>query len=343
MTVDNILNVDIWRSLTGLETRLPHAMLFAGPSGVGKRDLADALAARLLCESPLQPHEPACGTCPACLMMASGQHPDFRLLQPDAEAEGEEEGDGGSEGERKKASKQIRIQQVREVEDFFHIGGHRSGARVCLIDPAEAMNPITANALLKILEEPSASFYFIMISHRWRRLLPTLLSRSRRIMFGRPPTKQSERWLAGQKLADSASWLPFFSHAPLEIAAAAKSGRLKALESIVADLLKPQEALMQANRWESLVKADGALGMEELVTTVQKWLFDLGQCAVAATPRYFPQQNKVLSTQAQRISLPALMQAQRQVAQLRAWSNHPLNARLFLEDLCVRAFRPLGL
>jgi DNA polymerase-3 subunit delta' len=343
VTDNNILNVDIWCSLTGPETRLPHAMLFAGPSGVGKRDLADALAARLLCESPRQPHEPACGTCPACLMMASGQHPDFRLLQPDAAAEGEEEGEAGNEGEKKKASKQIRIQQVREVEDFFHIGGHRSGARVCLIDPAEAMNPITANALLKILEEPSASFYFIMISHRWRRLLPTLLSRSRRIMFGRPPTTQSESWLAGQKLADSAKWLPFFSHAPLEIAAAAKSGRLKALESVVADLLKPQEALAQANRWESLVKADGTLGMEELVTTVQKWLFDLGQCAVAATPRYFPQQNKVLSTQAERLSLPALMQAQRQVAQLRAWSNHPLNARLFLEDLCVRAFRPLGL
>jgi DNA polymerase-3 subunit delta' len=318
-------------------------MLFAGPSGVGKRDLADALAARLLCESPRQPYEPACGTCPACLMMASGQHPDFRLLQPDAAAEGEDEGEAGGEGEKKKASKQIRIQQVREVGDFFHIGGHRSGARVCLIDPAEAMNPITANALLKILEEPSASFYFIMISHRWRRLLPTLLSRSRRIMFGRPPARQSERWLAGQDLADSAKWLPFFSHAPLEIAAAAKSGRLKALESVVTDLLKPQEALAQANRWESLVKADGALGMEELVTTVQKWLFDLGQCAVAATPRYFPQQNKALTGIAQRLSLPALLQAQRQVTQLRAWSNHPLNARLFLEDLCVRAYRPLGL
>ena len=162
-------------------------------------------------------------------------------------------------------------------------------------------------------------------------------------MFGRPPSRQAERWLAEQKLVDCAKWLPFFSHAPLEVAAAAKTGRLKALESVVADLLKPQEALAQANRWESLVKADGALGLEELVTTVQKWLFDLGQCAVAATPRYFPQQNKVLATLAQRLSLPALLQAQRQAAQLRAWSNHPLNARLFLEDLCVRSFRPLGL
>jgi len=278
-------------------------------------------------------------------MWASGQHPDYRLLQPDAAAEADDEGDAASDGggEKKKSSKQIRIQQVREVEEFFYIGGHRGGARVCVIDPAEAMNPITANALLKILEEPSASFYFIMISHRWRRLLPTLLSRSRRVMFAPPPTEQSQRWLEEHNIADSAKWLPFFGHAPLELASAAKSGRLKALESIVADLLKPQEALAQASRWESLVKADGALGMEELVTTVQKWLFDLGQCAVAAQPRYFPQQNKALSLLAQRLTLPGLLQAQRQISQLRAWSNHPLNARLFLEDLCVRTFRPLGL
>jgi DNA polymerase-3 subunit delta' len=340
-----LLNIEIWRSLTNAETRLPHALLFAGPTGVGKRELADALAARLLCERPRQPHEPACCECPSCLMSASGQHPDYRLLQPDSAVEGEEEGESASEGgsEKKKASKQIRIQQVREVEEFFHLGGHRGGARVCMIDPAEAMNQITANALLKILEEPSASFYFIMISHRWRRLLPTLLSRSRRVMFGRPPAAQAERWLTEQKLTDNAKWLPFFGHAPLEVAVAAKAGRLKALESVVADLLKPQEPLTQANRWECLVKADGALSMEELVTTVQKWLFDLGQCAVAAAPRYFPQHNHALSNIAHRLSLPALMQAQQQVSQLRAWSNHPLNARLFLEDLCVRAFRPLGL
>lgn len=331
--------MDVWAQLTGAETRLPHALLFAGPPGVGKRELADALAARLLCERPRQAHEAACGACESCLMMASGQHPDFRLLQPDAAAEGEEEG-AAAEGDKKKASKQIRIQQVREVEEFFHIGGHRGGARVCLIDPAEAMNAVTANALLKILEEPSASFYFLMISHRWRRLLPTILSRARRVMFGRPEAARAERWLAARKLSGQAKWLPFFGNAPLEVANAEQSGRLKALDSLVADLLKPQEALAQAARWESLVKADSALAMEELVATVQKWLLDLGRCAVGAAPRYFPQ--PALKTLAQRLSLPALLQAEKEVARMRALANHPLNPRLFLEDLCVRAFRPLN-
>ena len=334
-----VLNRQIWNSLTEAQTQLPHALLFAGQSGVGKRELADALAARLLCEGDLQAHQSACGSCPSCIMMANGQHPDFRLLQPDAAAESEEEGAGADEG-KKKASKQIRIQQIRDIEDFFHVGGHRGGARVCIIDPAETMNVITANALLKILEEPSASFYFLMVSHRWRRLLPTLLSRSRRIMFGRPDNAQAQGWLADNKLAAQAKWLPFFGNAPLEVAAAAQSGRLKALDALVADLLKPAEPLAQAARWETLVKTDSALSMDELVATVQKWLFDLSCLAVGAPARFIP--HAALQQQALRISLPALMQAQKQVGQLRAWANHPLNPRLFLEDLCVRAFKPLS-
>lgn len=338
MSEINLLNKTVWQQLTAVETQLPHALLFAGPPGVGKRELADALALRLLCERPRQAFEPHCGQCDSCLMMANGQHPDFRLLQPDAAVETDDE--GGAEGEKKKASKQIRIQQVREVEAFFYIGGHRGGARVCLIDPAESMNAVTANALLKILEEPTASFYFIMVSHRWRRLLPTLLSRSRRVMFARPEPAQAHAWLAEHKLADHAKWLPFFGNAPLEIADAAKSGRLKGLESLVADLQKPLDPLAQATRWESLVKADSTLSMEELVTTVQKWLFDLGCCAVGSAPRFFPQ--SALKAHAQQIALPGLMQAEKEVGRMRALAAHPLNPKLFLEDLCVRAFRPLG-
>lgn len=334
------IQTQIWKSLTSAEVQLPHALLFAGPKGVGKREIADALAARLLCENQPSAHQPACGSCTSCVMMASGNHPDFRLVQPEA---AEEEEGAATEGEKKKASKQIRIPQIRELESFFHIGGHRDGARVCIIEPAEAMNVITANSLLKILEEPSASFYFLMISHRWHSLLPTLLSRSRRVMFRAPADAEAQAWLTGNRLTGEAKWLPFFGHAPRALAEAAQSGRLKVLESVVADLMKPQDPLAQAARWETHVKADGALSMEELVTTVQKWLFDLGQTALNATPRYFPQQNKALAGIAQRLSLPVLMQAQRQVAQLRAWANHPLNARLFLEDLAVRAFRPLGL
>lgn len=325
--------------LTAGDVRLPHALLFAGPKGVGKRETADALAARLLCETPRAPHQPACGQCDACLMLASGSHPDFRLLQPEA---AEEEGEAPGDGEKKKASKQIRIDQIRELAAFFNIGSHRGGARVCIIEPAEAMNAVTANSLLKILEEPSVSFYFIMISHRWRSLLPTLLSRSRRLMFSAPTEAEARAWLTARKLATAAEWLPFFANAPLALAEAADSGRLKKLEAIVADLLKPQDPLAHAARWEAHVKAEGGLGMEDLVLVMQKWLHDLSRSAAGLSPRYFPQRSAALDAIAQRAAPVALLQAERQIQQLRAWSNHPLNPKLFLEDLCVRAFRPLS-
>jgi len=273
-------------------------------------------------------------------MMATGSHPDFRLVQPEA-AEEEEEG-GSGETEKKKASKQIRIAQLREIEAFFHVGGHRGGARVCLIDPLEAMNVITSNSLLKILEEPSPSLYFIMVSYRWKLILPTLLSRSRRVMFSAPPEPEARAWLAERKLAGQADWLPFFAGAPCALAKASESGRLKPLEALVADLMKPQDPLAHAARWETVVKAETGLSMEELVSTVQKWLFDLGQVAAGVAPRYFPRHLKWLGPLAARVSLPALMQAQKQLLQFRALAAHPLNPRLFLEDLAVRAFRPLS-
>lgn len=274
-------------------------------------------------------------------MMESGNHPDFRLIQPEAAEEGTENEEKTETG--KKKSRQIRIDQIRELEEFFHVGGHRGGARVCIIEPAEAMNPIVANSLLKILEEPSTSFYFLMVSHRWRNLLPTLLSRSRRVMFNPPGDEEANSLLSKNKVPDPGKWLAFFSHAPLAVVEAADGGQLKKIDAIITDLFQPQEPVAQAARWECLLKAEDGLSMEDLVLTVQKWLHDLGLAAIGAQPRYFPLHEKALATQAGRLSLSQLLQAQRQIIQLRRWANHPLNPRLFLEDLCVRAFRPLGL
>ncbi len=340
------LQKDVWKGLTGDDTQLPHAMLFVGKEGVGKRELAEVLAARLLCENHPAPHAPACGTCASCLMWASGTHPDYRLVQPEAESEGDEGEGEATPGEKKKASKQIRIQQIREIEEFFYIGSHRGGARVCLIDPAESMNVVTANSLLKILEEPTSSFYFIMISHRWHGLLPTLISRSRQVMFSPPSDADANAWLEKNKLSSAKPWLPFFGSAPLALAQAHQRGQLKALDSLLADLLAPQDPLVQAAKWEAYlkteVKTDSAMSMEVLVTTVQKWLLDLGLVAQGAAPRYFPHKSSALEALTRRLSIPHLMEAQKQLTRIRRLANHPLNARLFLEDLCVRAYRPLG-
>jgi DNA polymerase-3 subunit delta' len=156
------LHPDAWAQLVARRAQLPHALLIAGQAGMGKFDLARHFAAFLLCESPTAATQ-ACGVCAACGWLAQGNHPDFRLLQPEALAE--ESTDGAETSARKKPSQQITIDQVRALDEFLHVGTHRHGARVILINPAEAMNRSTANSLLKSLEEPIRK-YFVFIGYK---------------------------------------------------------------------------------------------------------------------------------------------------------------------------------
>ena len=173
-----------WNRLLELGARLPHALLFVGPAGLGKRALADALAARLLCDTPAADGQ-ACGHCAACQWRLAGNHPDLHRLVPAAEAEGAEsaaeEGGAAKEG-GKAASSQILIEQVRALQAALNVTGHHGPRRVVIVDPAEAMNAFTANALLKLLEEPPAGCVFLLVSS-WPMAVAMRCARSR---AGRP-------------------------------------------------------------------------------------------------------------------------------------------------------------
>ncbi len=174
-------------------SRLPHASLLIGPPGVGKAAFAEQIASLLLCESPSAAMI-ACGECASCRWLAAGNHPDFRRVAPDEDGEPETAStEKTAEKGKKRSPGIIRIDQIRELEGFVFVGSHREGNRVVLITEAEAMNPAAANSLLKILEEPPSSVYFLLISTRSRSLLPTLRSRCRVLPFGAPDTVQGRR------------------------------------------------------------------------------------------------------------------------------------------------------
>ncbi|HEX9433116.1 MAG TPA: DNA polymerase III subunit delta', partial [Burkholderiales bacterium] len=164
--------------------RLPHAILLHGPRGVGKLALAERMAQLLLCEHA-EPAKRPCGTCDGCRWYLSGNHPDFRRLEPEAIAKlppPAEEEEGSSEAAPARRTKQpslvITVDQVRGLADFLNVGSHRGKLRIALIHPADDLQlPSAANALLKGLEEPPSGAIFILVSHRPARLLPTVRSR----------------------------------------------------------------------------------------------------------------------------------------------------------------------
>src|SRR4030095_419883 len=142
-------NEALFQSLKARAERFPHALLIHGPRGTGKLALAERVAQLLLCEDAA--HRP-CGRCAGRRWVAAGTHPDFRRVEPEALAKeplaGDEEG-AEAPSKRAKPSLQIKIEQVRALDDFLNLRSHRGRLRVALVHPAEDMNPTTSNALLK--------------------------------------------------------------------------------------------------------------------------------------------------------------------------------------------------
>lgn len=143
---------------------VPHAYLFDGPEGVGKRSIGVGLALALSCTT--SPGE-GCGACDGCRRMLAGLHPDLRVVAPE--------------------TAQIVIDQIREIVALCATRPHEAAARVVIVDGADAMNAATANALLKTLEEPAAGNHLVLVTAAPDRLLPTIRSRAQRLRFAPLP------------------------------------------------------------------------------------------------------------------------------------------------------------
>jgi DNA polymerase III subunit delta' len=326
---------EVWKRLDTMRGRLPHALLFHGRPGIGKLHLAQVLAQSLLCENRSN-RGLACGECPACAWFASGNHPDFRLIQPEALAPAQDEAETseGIEETKKKASKQIKIEQIRGLSDFLNVGAHRNGYRVVLIYPAESMNPGSANALLKSLEEPSAGVVFLLVAHQPSRLLATVRSRCHALTLSLPPRELSLRWLQEQGSKATPATLAFAGDAPLEAAAL------------------PEEEADTRRRLFDLLAQPGtsALGLADFCQRLQpgtvvdwmlKWTYDLIAISSKGKVRYNIEQEKRLNVLAQHLPLLQLLRFYSALSSLRAIAEHPLNARLFFDDLFI-SYKGIG-
>ena len=311
-----------WQDLSARLDRVPHALLFHGPLGIGKLALAERFARLLLCERRKAGRQ-ACGSCEGCRWFSAGQHPDLRFVEPEAlarhaSAAAEDEGDGKPESGRK-PSTEIRIDQVRALETFLNVGGHRGGWRVALVHPAEDMNLHAANALLKSLEEPGPGTVFLLVSHRPARLAATIRSRCVPIPLALPPAAASLHWLQEQGLREPGRWLAYAGGAPLRALALSAAGELP---------IERVRRALEAGDADSLAEVADPAGLESLVDALQKYALDRAFLACAGRAKYAPE-----SRAGSAAGAGAWLGFARGMGQRRALASRPLNPRLLAAEM----------
>ena len=303
-----------------------HAWLLQGPSGLGQYELALALATAWLCEQPTA--DGACGRCGSCHAIDVRTHADLCVLMPEVAMQElrwplDEKAQADIDDKKRKASREIRVEAMREAVGFAQRTSARGRGKVVLVYPAERMNAITANALLKTLEEPVGDVRFVLATEAAWQLLPTI--RSRCIAYGVPwpSAEQAQAWLAGHDVppAEAPALLRAAGGRPSDALRMARGG-----PSPKAWSLLPGAML----RGDASALADQAPA--QAVATLQKLCHDLMALASGAEPRFFA---------AAELPPPpshiALARWSKSLAATARTAEHPFNAGLMLEALASEA------
>jgi DNA polymerase-3 subunit delta' len=229
MIYDSLLiHTKIWNNLLNSVNsgRLPHALLFHGNDGSGKEAHAIELAALINCESPLE--NGPCGDCPSCKKIKSFQHGNIKLILPYPRGKISASDDPSIRGLTEKNIDQLRemmvekgrnpyarieienartilINSIREVKKDLYMSSIDKGWTVVLIFDAEKLclpQPTSANALLKVLEEPPEKTIFILVTSEVSVMMDTIRSRCQQIYF--PPLASSfiEEKLIGHDVSE---------------------------------------------------------------------------------------------------------------------------------------------
>lgn len=246
--------------------RIPHAYLFVGIPGIGKRTTAMAFARFVNCEARVDGD--GCGRCVPCRQFMGGNFPDLEQIEPDGQV--------------------IKVERIRELNRVFEYKRVSGRYRVCIIQQAEKMTEEAANAFLKTLEEPPEGNIIILGVTEPLDLLPTIVSRCQQISFRPLPSDMIATWLMENKVVDAEKAL---------VLARTSEGSLgRALEMLEDDYFeRRQDDIFKINSLQSLppVKAletvlefvhrvkkgseanDSTAGIAQLLGTWKTWYRDL--------------------------------------------------------------------
>lgn len=296
------------------DDHLAHALLLTGRSACGKKDFAQALAQRFLCQTPALTE--ACGHCKSCYVFQAQSHPDYksiRLLE---------------------GKKDISIAQIRALSHFLELSCSYGKMTIAIINDAERMSEAAANSLLKTLEEPPQARLIILVSSQANQLSATIRSRCQTINFPAPSQPMALTWLQRHSLHNTAeSLLSIASGRPLLAKKLDGSDllqqRLHCLNDLLA-LLQQQQSIVEISAtWE---KQDFQNLLEWQIAWIQYVIY------FNSHQQTLPQFNDIAPNLQQ---LATLLPAQQcwvlydELLKLMPRANHPVNKRLFAEKMLL--------
>lgn len=308
-----------------------HAWLLQGPSGLGQYSLGLELARAWLCDRPTP--QGACGQCASCHAIDVRAHADLCVLMPETVMLElgwplSEKAQSDIDEKKRKASKEIRIDAMRDAVEFAQRTSARGRGKAVLVYPAERMNHVTANALLKTLEEPPGDVKFALASEAAHQLLPTIRSRCIGHTMAWPDEQSSLQWLQGQGVpaAEAPQLLRAAGGRPEDAAQFARAGRSGKTWALLPRAVARGDAAAVAG-----------LSPAQALDALQKLCHDLLASQAGAQPRFFAAADLPPAA-----PVAALSAWWRELAHTARTVEHPFNAGLMLEALVSRAHHALN-
>jgi DNA polymerase III subunit delta' len=305
--------------------RVAHAYLFHGEERIGKRFTAMRFAQALNCEEGQDVENPdACGLCRSCMQIEAHTHPDFILIEPDREL----------------ANPQIKIEQIRGLEQQIIYRPLIGAFKIVLIDESDRMTIGAANALLKTLEEPPAHSIFVLTTSRPYALPSTIQSRCQSLRFVPAAQTQVEAALIVKRNIppDDARLVAIASQSRVGLALHTDIKSLRTTQDEFHTLLSSpslRSIAVVLSAAESLAKSDRA---SEALEWIAQWLRDLMLVTIGAQSDLLLNTERLteLKNIARSVRLDALLDLLAEIERIQRASTRNINLQLALETLFLQ-------
>jgi DNA polymerase III subunit delta' len=308
----------IWEMLTTRFPQIGHGLLFYGKKGCGKEEFTQQFLAWILCANRHENNQP-CGVCGSCQWLKSDTHPNYVYISTD--------------DDNKKQNAKIKIEKIRELLPF--VQQTVDGWRVIIIEPAEALNIASSNALLKTLEEPGERVIIILLAEHYLKLPATIRSRLQHFALDRISQEQANLFLA-EHLPESGSsqkqlLLNLSNQMPLQAVALSEQAWLGKRSEFLQDWLK---LVMQKNMPLAVAtKWNKELGFAELMQMFEYLLADVVSTKMSQAIKNTDLDFKLLAEQ---YSLDTLFTIYSELQQSKRMIEQNVQSNLVIDQLCIQ-------